>query len=276
MAPQAFPEPAGEPAVTVAPQDEFAAHLGNPNFVLSLARGLRVIEAFDGAGDGATVGELSQRTGLSRASVRRILVTLEMLGYAESTGRAFRLKTRVMRLSGSYLSSNSLATMAQAVMDQVTQVVEESSSVSVLDNDEIVFLARSTAKRVLSTRLAVGSRLPAYCTSMGRVLLAGLTDQELAGYFGRVKPQPLTPKTITDRKLLTAIIKQVREDGFALLDEELELGLRSIAVPIIGAAGRTVAAMNIGVHASRVSTAEMMHRFLPVLREQSRTLGRLL
>ncbi len=250
--------------------------LGNPDFVLSLARGLSVIEAFDGLATGATVAELAARTGLSRASVRRILVTLEMLEYAESQGRVYRLKTRVMRLSASYLSSNSLATMAQAVMEQVTQQLDESSSVSVMDNDEIVFLARSTAKRVLSTRLAVGSRLPAYCTSMGRVLLAGLTDQQLAGYFSRVKLKALTPKTITDRKLLTAIIKQVREDGFALLDEELELGLRSVAVPIVGAAGRTVAAMNVGVHASRVSTAEMMHRFLPVIREQARTLGRLL
>ena len=249
---------------------------GNPDFVLSLARGLKVIEAFEGSTGGLSTAEISRRTGLSRAAVRRLLMTLELLGYAESDDRVYRLKTRVMRLGFSYLSSNSLVTLAQPILEHVIELVHESSSVGVLEDDQIVYVARASAKRVMSVGLSVGSRLPAFCTSMGRVLLSGLSDQELSAYLDRVKLTAVTPKTIVDKSLLSDVIRQVRVEGFALNDEELELGHRSIAVPVRTRKGSMVAGMNIGLHAARVSVAEMIHRLLPILREHAQMLGQLL
>jgi IclR family pca regulon transcriptional regulator len=253
----------------IDPTGEFPELEGDPNYVLSLARGLKVIETFEGHTEGQSVADVARRTGLSRAAVRRLLMTLESLGYAECSGRVYRLKTRVLRLGFSYLSSTSLPAIAQPILEQVTEAVHESSSLSVLDGDEIVYLARAATKRVMSVGLSVGSRLPAYCTSMGRVLLAALPDAQLAEYLDRVDLKALTPKTITDKTLVADIIGRVRADGFALTDEELELGLRSIAVPVRTRQNRVVAAMNIGVHAARVSAAEMIDRFLPLLRENA-------
>jgi IclR family pca regulon transcriptional regulator len=249
---------------------------GNPDFVLSLARGLKVIEAFEGHTEGQTVADVSRTTNLSRAAVRRSLITLEMLGYVESNGRNYRLKTRVLKLGFSYLSSNSLPAIAQPALERITEIVHESSSLSVLDGQQIVYIGRSTAKRVMAVGLSVGSRLPAYCTSMGRVLLAALPEAELASYLKTLDLKPLTTKTITNRDLLGEIIRRVGNDGFALTDEELELGLRSIAVPVKSNQNRVIAAMNIGVHAARVSSAEMIHRFLPILQEHAASLTSLL
>jgi IclR family pca regulon transcriptional regulator len=243
----------------------------DPNFVLSLARGLEVIETFEGNTEGQSVADIARKTGLSRAAVRRLLITLEQLGYAEYTGKVYRLKTRVLKLGFSYLTSTSLPTVAQPILEQVTEAVHESSSLSVLDEDQIVYLARSSAKRVMSVGLSVGSRLPAYCTSMGRVLLAALPDDELSAYLDRVELHALTPKTLTDKGLLYETIRRVQIQGFALADEELELGLRSIAVPVRNRQGRVVAAINIGVHAARVSAGEMIERLLPILQEHARS-----
>jgi IclR family pca regulon transcriptional regulator len=253
----------------VDPVGEFSELEGDPNYVLSLARGLKVIETFEGRTEGQSVADVARRTGLSRAAVRRLLITLESLGYAESAGRVYRLKTRVLKLGFSYLSSTSLPGIAQPILEQVTETVHESSSLSVLDGDQIVYLARAAAKRVMSIGLSVGSRLPAYCTSMGRVLLAALPEAEVAACLDRAEIKALTPKTVTDKTLVAEIIRRVRTDEFALTDEELELGLRSIAVPVRNRQNRVVAAMNIGVHASRVPAAEMIDRFLPVLRENA-------
>jgi IclR family pca regulon transcriptional regulator len=253
----------------VDPIEESPELEGDPNYVLSLARGLKVIETFEGHTEGQSVADVARRTGLSRAAVRRLLITLESLGYAECVGRVYRLKTRVLKLGFSYLSSTSLPAIAQPILEQVTEAVHESSSLSVLDGDQIVYLARAAAKRVMSIGLSVGSRLPAYCTSMGRVLLAALPEAELAACLDRVEIKALTPKTITDKARVAEIIEGVRTDGFALTDEELELGLRSIAVPVRNRQNRVVAAMNIGVHAARVPAAEMIDRFLPVLRENA-------
>ncbi len=147
---------------------------------------------------------------------------------------------------------------------------------SVLEDDHIVYVARSSAKRVMSVGLSIGSRLPAYCTSMGRVLLASLSPADLAAYFERAEIKPLTPKTIVDLEVLKRVVDQVRSNGFALTDEELELGLRAIAVPVKNRRGNAVAAMNIGVHASRVSAGEMIHRFLPILQESAHSIGHVL
>ena len=261
---------------TIVKDGDFAQFEGDPDFVLSLARGLIVIETFEGHTDGQSVADVARRTGLSRAAVRRSLMTLRRLGYAESNGPNYRLTTRVLRLGFSYLSSASLPALAQPVLERITETVHESSSLSVADGDEIVYIARSTAKRVMSVGLSVGSRLPAYCTSMGRVLLAALSDDQLRAYLKRIELKALTPKTITNKELLRKIVIRIRSDSFALTDEELELGLRSIAVPVRARSGRVVAAMNIGVHAARVSSAEMVHRFLPILQQQARALSQVL
>ena len=249
---------------------------GQPDFVLSLARGLAVIEAFQDRPDGVTVGEVATRTGLSRAAVRRLLITLELLGYASHTGSIYRLGSRALRLGFSFLSSHSLPVMALPILEEIGSAIHESSSLSVLEGDDIVYLARSATKRVMSVGLAVGSRLPAYCTSMGRVLLAALPDKELGAYMKRIVLHAHTPKTVTKKRVLSAELERVRAQGYALVDEELEVGLRSLAVPVVTRTGRVAAAMNTGVHASRVGNGEMIERFLPVLKQGALSLGRAL
>lgn len=253
-----------------------AEYAGNPDFVLSLARGLQVIEAFQRMTDALSVGEISTRTGLSRAAVRRLLITLELLGYASHEGSLFRLTPRILQLGFSYLSSNSLEALAFPLLQHVTQILHESASLGVLEGDQMVYVARSAAQRVMSIGLAVGSRLPAYCTSMGRVMLAALPPEDLAAFLRRGQLDRLTPKTIVDRTQLTRIIERVRVDGYALVDGELEIGLRSIAVPVTARSGRVVAAMNSGVHAARVTRQRMIAEVLPVLRQQAALLGSML
>ncbi len=255
---------------------DFAEFEGNPDFVLSLARGLAVLEAFEERRDGATVGDVAARTGLSRAAVRRILITLELLGYASHTGPVYRLGSRVLRLGFSFLSSSSLPALAAPLLEEVSAAIHESSSLSALEGDEIVYLARSATNRVMAVGLSIGSRLPAYCTSMGRVLLAALPERELAAYLERVTLEPRTHRTITAKAKLAAELERVRSQGYALVDEELEVGLRSLAVPVRARAGRVVAAMNTGVHASRVAAEEMIGRFLAVLRDGAERLGQAL
>src|SRR3984885_11064335 len=217
------------PGSESGPVIDLAIYAGNPDFVLSLARGLRVIESFEGYVDGRTIVEIAQSTGLSRASVRRILLTLEFLGYVERTRQVHRLKTQVLRLGFSFLSSSSVIEAARPVLERITEVLHESSSMSMLDGGEIVYVARSAASRVLTAGLSVGSRLPAYCTSMGRVLLAALPDPDLDAYLRELKPRAYTSKTITRIPQLKKAILDVRKLGYALVDEELEAGLRSIA-----------------------------------------------
>jgi len=252
---------------------DLAAFEGNPDFVLSLARGLSIIEAFQDHPDGVTVGDVASRTGLSRAAVRRSLITLELLGYASHSGSVYRLGSRVLRLGFSFLSSTSLPALALPVLEEVSASIHESSSLSALEGDEIVYLARSAARRVMSIGLSVGSRLPAFCTSMGRVLLAALPERELRAYLKRVALRSYTPNSVRSKRVLAAEIERARRQGYALVNEELELGLRSLAVPVRTRSGRVVAAMNTGVHASRATPAEMITRFLPVLQEGAERLG---
>jgi IclR family pca regulon transcriptional regulator len=257
-------------------ENRLAAFAGNPDFVLSLARGLQVIEAFQRITDALSVGEIALRTGLSRASVRRLLITLEMLGYASHEGPSYRLSPRVLQLGFSYLSSNSLEALGFPLLQHVTQLLSESASLGVLERDEMVYVARSAAQRVMSIGLSVGSRLPAYCTSMGRVMLAALPPEDLSSFLRRVRVERLTPKTIVNKSQLARVIERVRADGYALVDGELEIGLRSIAVPVKSRSGRVVAAMNSGVHAARVTRQRMQTEFLRVLRQQASLLGSML
>jgi IclR family pca regulon transcriptional regulator len=234
------------------------------------------MEAFEMRREGVTVGALATATGLSRAVVRRLLITLEQLGYATHQGTVYRLTSRVLRLGFSFLSSDSLATLAAPVLEEVSRALHESSSVSVLEGSEIVYVARSVIQRVMSVGLSIGSRLPAYCTSMGRVLLAGLPDAALNRYLESASFERHTPKTVVTRKELIAELAMVRKQGFALVDEELEIGLRSLAVPVSDRGGNVVAALNTGVHVSRVSIREMKSRLLPVLTEGADRLGQAL
>ena len=249
---------------------------GDPDFVLSLARGLQVIEAFHEKTGGLTVSEVAAKTGLSRAAVRRLLITLESLGYAEHKDSYFRLTSRILRLGFSFISSSSLASLSLPILEQLSAHIRESCSVSVLDSGVIVYLARSAPKRVMTIDLGVGSRLPAYCTSMGRVLLGALPAADLDLYLANDELKKLTPKTVDKPEELRRVLHKVHSQGYALVDEELELGLRSIAVPVVSQTGRVLAAMNSGVHAARVSCAELQERILPALRDHARLLGQML
>ena len=265
-------------APPVTPALEIRAYAGDPNFMASLARGLAVIRAFTQQRRHLTIAQLSQRTSIPRAAVRRCLYTLSTLGYVGSEdARTYALRPRILALGHAYLSSTPLVYAVQPLLDQITSVLHESSSLAVLEGDEILYIARSsTTTRLMSIDLGIGSRLPAYCTSMGRVLLAGLSAAELDSYLSRVKLVKLTGRTIATANELKAALDAVRRDGYAVVDQELEIGLRSIAVPVSNRDGRSVAAINVGTQSSRVSVAEMESKFLPPLRAAAHELGLLL
>jgi IclR family pca regulon transcriptional regulator len=256
--------------------EDFSGQAGNPDFMLSLARGLRVIESFEAHPEGRSIVEIGHSTGLSRAAIRRILLTLELLGYVERSRQVYRLRTQVLRLGFSFLSSSSVVEAARPVLEHITEQLHESSSMSMLEGDEIVYVARSAASRILAAGLSVGSRLPAYCTSMGRVLLAALPDEKLDDYLRRLNPRAYTPKTITRIPQIRKAILQVRKDGYAIVDEELEAGLRSIAVPVSTRNNQVVAAINVGTHVSRVDRTALIRRCLPALLEGGEALRRVL
>lgn len=238
---------------------------GDPNFMTSLARGLAVIRGFASTPHGLTIAQLSKSTGISRAAVRRCLYTLEQLGYVGSEGTSYSLRPKILALGYAFLSSTPVAEAAQPHLDAMSKVLEESCSLSILDGDEIVYVARAAASRIMSINLVVGTRLPAHCSSMGRVLLAHLPPAALEAYLARVKPEPRTVHTVTSVDRLREMLRGVREQGYALVDQELEIGLRSIAVPVRAVSGRVIAAMNVGSQAARVSADEMRERFLPRL-----------
>jgi IclR family pca regulon transcriptional regulator len=267
--------PASEPAPLPAAQlDQFS---GDPNFMTSLARGLAVIQAFSQQSLHLSITQLSKRTGLSRASVRRCLHTLSKLGFAGSDdGRTFYLLPRVLALGHSYLSSVPLATAAQPVLERLSQILDESSSIAVLDGIDIVYVARANVNRIMAIDLWVGTRLPAFCTSIGRVLLANLPPEGMEGLLSRIEFIRFTDRTLTSVEQLRQVLHSVRRDGFAIVDQELEVGLRSMAVPVQNNLGRVVAAINVGAHAHRVSLQDMQTRFLPYLRAAAQELCLLL
>lgn len=248
----------------------------DPNFMLSLARGLEVIRAFGEHRRHLTISQVSQSTGLSRAAVRRCLHTLRTLGYVAEDGKMFSLRPQILSLAHAYLASTPLAVSAQPYLDQVSKAVQESCSAAILEGDEIIYICRSAVTRVMSINLLVGTRLPAYCTSMGRVLLAHLPEAELEAYLSRLRTVALTEHTTTSVPELREALEKVRSEDYALLDQELEIGLRSVAVPIRDSRGRVVAAMNVGAQATRATLASMKEIILPQLRQASRELGMVL
>jgi IclR family transcriptional regulator, pca regulon regulatory protein len=254
------------------------APVRDTNFVQSLDRGLAVIRAFDAQHPRLQLSEVARATGLTRAAARRFLLTLVQLGYVRVEGREFSLRPRVLELGYSYLSGITLPEVAQPHLEALVGRVDESSSISVLDGDDVVYVARVHTKRIMTVMITVGTRFPAYATSMGRVLLAHLPAPELAEYLARADLAPLTPSTVTDRSELAAILGRVRAQGFALVDQELEEGLRSAAAPVRNREGSVVAAVNLSVSASRTSLRQLEDEFVPPLLETamqiSRDLGR--
>jgi len=262
---------------SAAPTVQIAALSGDPNFMTSLARGLAVIQAFAQGKRQVTIAQLSGETGFSRAAVRRCLYTLTRLGFAGSDdSRHFFLRPRVLALGHSYISSMPLATAAQPVLEHVSHILHESCSIATLDGLDIIYVARANVTRIMSIDLGVGSRLPAFCTSMGRVLLASLAPGELEAFLARVEFTRYTERTVITAEKLRQVLRQVRSNGYAIVDQELELGLRSMAVPIQSPAGKVVAALNTGAHAQRVSIQEMQSEFLPHLRAAAQELCMLL
>ena len=233
--------------------------------VQSLERGLAVIRAFDAEHPELTLSDVARLCDLTRAAARRFLLTLADLGYVRTDGRLFRLSPRVLELGYSYLSSLTLPEVAEPHLERLVEEVHESSSASVLDGDDVIYVARVPTKRIMRVAISVGTRFPAYATSMGRVLLAAMVPDELEAYLGRVRLAPLTGRTVASVAAFRAELARVRAQGHSLVDQELEEGLRSIAVPVRNRDGAVLAAVNVSAHASRTSVDAMRRDLLPPL-----------
>ncbi|MFF6776771.1 IclR family transcriptional regulator C-terminal domain-containing protein [Streptomyces sp. NPDC012637] len=260
-APAAVPAaPSGLAAWTGASKQELGRE-----FVESLARGLTVLTAFGEGRAALSLTGVAEATGLARATARRALITLEHLGCVSVDGREFRLTPRVLSLGFAPLSRTTLTRIAQPHLADLAERVRESTSLAVLVGGEVQYTGRVETSRIMNVHITIGTRFPAYATSMGRVLLAGLPAEERAARLDASAPRALTPHTVTDRAELDALVEQVGHDGYALVDEELEEGLRSIAMPVRDRTGRVVAAVNVALHASRRSAEECVREVLPEL-----------
>jgi IclR family transcriptional regulator, pca regulon regulatory protein len=238
----------------------------SPDYVQSLERGLAVIKAFGADSPELRLSDVARQTGLTRAAARRFLLTLVRLGYVRQDGTTFSLRPRVLELGYAYLSALSLPEVAMPHMEALVAEVNESSSIAVLDDLDVVYVARVPTQRIMTITIAVGTRLPAYATSMGRVLLANLDHFDLEERLDRTELQRLTSKTVRDLSTLRELIDRAGEAGFAMVDQELEQGVRSAAVPIRDATGTVVAAMNVSVHATRMTMQALRRDVIPRLR----------
>jgi IclR family pca regulon transcriptional regulator len=236
------------------------------DFVQSLERGLSVIRAFDETRPELTLSDVARATGLTRAAARRFLLTLIDLGYVRTDGRLFALRPRILELGYAYLSSLSLPEVAQPHMEELVAKVHESCSVSVLDGTDVVYIARVPTRRIMTVAISVGTRFPAFATSMGRVLLAAQPNDRIEAYLASGVIQQYTDFTVTDADKLRAVLAKARTQGYCLVDQELEKGQRSIAVPIHDAEGTVIAAMNVSLHVSGGTAEEIRRDVLPQLR----------
>jgi len=237
------------------------------DFVRSLDRGIAVIRAFGPDRERLSLSDVARATGLTRAAARRFLLTLVSIGYVRSDGREFSLRPRVLELGYAYLSGLDLPDLAAPHVEELVTQLHESSSISVLDGHHIVYVVRVPTKRIMTVAISLGTRFPAFATSMGRVLLAALPEDELDRYLEEAEFQAYTSRTVTDPGKLREIIAEVRRQGYAIVDQELEVGLRAMAVPVRGAADVGTCALNVSAHASRVSLGAMRRQFLPALRD---------
>ena len=240
--------------------------MARADHVQSLERGISVLCSFDAEHAQQTLSEVARRTGLTRATTRRLLLTLATLGYASTDGRNFSLTPSVLDIGYAYLSSLDMQQIGQPFLESLSEKVHESSSISVLDGAAIVYVARVSTTRIMSMSLGLGTRLPAHCTSMGRVLLAELSPDEVRARVGATF-EPRTERTVIDLQQLESELETVRKQGWALVDQELEIGLRSIAAPLRDARGKAIAAINVSTHAGRSTIDELHDRFLPALLE---------
>ena len=264
------PEPGTGGAGAAEPDEDGAGPAAPPrnsDFVQSLDRGLAVIRSFGPDRERLSLSEVAVATGLTRAAARRFLLTLVKLGYVRHDGREFSLRPRVLELGYAYLSGLALPDVAAPHLEELVARLHESSSISVLDGHHVVYVARVPTKRIMTVAISVGTRFPAYATSMGRVLLAALSPGELDRYLAEATLEPLTARTVTDPGQLRAIIGEVAAQGYAIVDQELEEGLRAVAAPIRGSSDVGTASINISAHASRVSIAALRSEILPALLE---------
>jgi len=235
-------------------------------YVSSLAKGLAVIRAFGEGSEELTLTQVAQRAGLSRSGARRLLLTLQQLGYVSASGRRFFLTPRVLELGYSYLSSLPLWRFAEPLLEDLVAALNETASVGVLDRTEVVYVLRIPAQRILRSGVSVGTRLPAHATSLGRILLGGLSAAELAQYFATATLERYTSRTVTDTERLRELIATDRARGWSYVSGELEEHIRGISMPIIAPDGRMIAAMNVSTNVARTREAEVLGRFLPALR----------
>lgn len=241
-----------------------------------LAKGLAVIETFTAEHPRQSISDVAAASGLDRATARRCLLTLAHFGYADYDGKFFTLTPRVLRLGTACLATMPLPQMVKPLLDTLSDELGESSSVSILDGDEIVYVARAAQRKVMSIALMPGSRLPAFCTSMGRVLLSALPEEEIGQRLALHPLTARTPMTVTDPDTLMERIRAVRAQGYAVIDQEVELGLRSIAVPVLTARAITVAALNIGLPARGEDIGDLALRYLPKLQAVQAELKKML
>ena len=267
-APQASPaDPSSAPDAADAPDRP------GDSYVQSFARGLAVIRAFNAERPEQTLTDVAAAAGLTRAGARRILLTLQTLGYVETEGRLFRLTPKILDLGFAYLTSMPFWNLAEPVMEELSAQVHESCSAAVLDRTEIVYVLRVPTHKIMTINLSIGSRLPAYCTSMGRVLLAALDDEALDATLGSTPLYAHTARTVTDKEELKKVIAQVRRQGWAIVDQELEGGLISLSAPIRNRQGRVIAAMNISGNAQRNSAKQMVKAFLEPLQQAAQNVS---
>ncbi|MCP4559094.1 MAG: helix-turn-helix domain-containing protein [Bosea sp.] len=250
----------------------------SPDFVTALARGIDVLGCFDGDHRRMNLSQVAERVGLSRGTTRRFLLTLESLGLLESDGKLFWMTSKVLRFANAYLSAFGLGDAAKAVLRRLAEDVLESASMSVLDGGVITYVARADPPRRLASAvgLHIGSQLPAHCASMGRVLLAAMDDEALQDWLRRHPLEPVTERTLTDPVAWRAEIAQIRQNGYAILDGEMETGVRSLAVPVRDRTGRTIAAVNVATLTGRTSLAELRKTFLPALRRTAEEIAHLM
>lgn len=260
------------PRRTRSKSEQKLADDAGPEFLEALARGLRVIEAFDRDRRAMSLSDIARLVELPRASVRRTLLTLVRLGHAETDGRLFKLTPRVLRLANAYLSSNAVSDILQPALERLSGELNEACSAAVRDGDEVIMIAHASPNRVLAVSAQIGFRLPALSTSLGRVLLAALDDDALDVFLAQTKAPKLTSSTVTDRKKLRGLILKTRAEGFSLVDQEAEAGFRSISVPLSRRDGKVVAALNVGVHSERGPLKIMQSAFLPKLLALARDL----
>jgi len=246
------------------------------DLVAGLERGLAVIEAFDQERPRLTISEVAERTGLTRAAARRYLLTLSHLGFVHQERKMFALAPRVLRLAQSYMHSARLPRVVQPALVELAHGLKEASAACVLDDDDVICIAATSAGRNVSATLQPGIRVPAYCTANGRALVAAMPEAEAEAWLARQTLRPLTPHTITRPERLRAELQRAREQGYATVDQELELGMRTLSVPLANWRGDTVAAINLTVHASRMSIDDLVAAGLPALREAQSRLRQLL